>query len=293
MEQPTTTETPTTDNSVETPTHISETVEQPTTVPIDEGNSLSLNQKNYRIDIPRCHCTLALISKQNGKPTPISLLACRPQVAQDETPEDIERIFKFSEWPIELKVEGVCPARDIISQYTDCCRIIRFSVLHEDVSPPDPGSPPAPNGGQPTKWAGTVGVVQQNTLEKRDTPQNTTTETYMKLMLKQLHEKGLAATVNLKSNTLLIISHNGIPLGILLPKLQLKTKSGDNNPPPIIGSLCIMCRVCPATHAFIKCGHLCICSEDLKIYMSSEKGKNELCPVCNSQYENVIRIYGV
>ena len=310
----------------------------PTCEKVDAPHSevtLGSPEKKCRVGKVETYCTLALLSRITGHYVPIALFGCRPQVEENETQEDIDRVFKLNEWPLQLNVDAVCPAKDVITKYRDSARIVIFVIKHED--PPAPSTneeedddeveddgvedPPeityAPSTNEEddeveddednierTSQAdvppGTAQIVdtsqppETNNFSQPETNNSSgrtairNKETNLQLTLKQLHEKGTGLVINLRSNTLLIVAHNGKPLGILIQKLELIFKSHYNLPPPR-ACFCIMCRKHLATHAFIKCGHLCICSNDIQTYVSSERGK--LCPVCKSQYEGILRVY--
>ena len=50
---------------------------------------------------------------------------------------------------------------------------------------------------------------------------------------------------------------------------------------------CIICREATSTHAFVPCGHRCVCKD---CTLTLEGSMNQ-CPICRESYENVIQIY--
>jgi hypothetical protein len=261
--------------------------------------------------------TLALVSRKDGRPTPVVVLSAYPQLSTGEEP-DIPNIFRFGTWPIQLLVSGICPAKAVIIQHRAKARVITFKILNKPPleqptlsDQPQPSNPQstisANSTAQPTNLepsnatpaANSTSTVQQpnastNPDDKSVVSQDSSSEptSYINLMLAQLHRKGLAAVVELPHNTLLIVSHKDKPLGILFPKLELRTRPQDpaTAPPPTPGiSTCVVCMDNPAMYAMVPCGHLCICQNDLQAYRASAKGNQ--CPVCRSVIERSLRIF--
>jgi rubrerythrin len=50
---------------------------------------------------------------------------------------------------------------------------------------------------------------------------------------------------------------------------------------------CVICYENLRTHAFIPCGHLSICS----VCNKSADGLHGKCPICNTQFAHIVRIY--
>lgn len=50
---------------------------------------------------------------------------------------------------------------------------------------------------------------------------------------------------------------------------------------------CVVCWDAPPTHAFLPCGHRCVCESDAAELMA----RNKLCPVCRSHATGVVRVY--
>mmetsp|Transcript_42224 Transcript_42224/g.80724 ORF Transcript_42224/g.80724 Transcript_42224/m.80724 type:complete len:243 (+) Transcript_42224:317-1045(+) len=52
-------------------------------------------------------------------------------------------------------------------------------------------------------------------------------------------------------------------------------------------NVCVVCMDAPATHAFVPCGHRCVCESDADKLLAG----NRACPLCRVQATNIIRIY--
>lgn len=239
---------------------------------------------------PKWTGTLALISRKDGKPTPIATMAAFPQLQSQE--EEFSDVFHFEKWPLQLLISGVCPAREVVVRYKDVARIVIFKILH--TPSPDPTSPQPHFGIPAPPRAAPICTEKQTPPPPQPETQQieTAPQTYISLMLAQLHEKGLASVIETPNNTLLIVPHKDRPLGILLPKLELKTKNPNplTAPPPLPGAVnCIICLQSAATYAFVPCGHLCLCYECLHPFRGSAKGS--LCPVCRTQIVSSLRIF--
>jgi len=52
-------------------------------------------------------------------------------------------------------------------------------------------------------------------------------------------------------------------------------------------STCVVCMDAPTTHAFMPCGHRCVCQRDANALMMHDG----ICPICRTQATAVIRIY--
>jgi hypothetical protein len=238
--------------------------------------------------------TLALTSKKDGKPKPISSLAAFAQLNPGEFdhaagtyPPDI---FSFDKWPLQILVSGVCPAREVVLQYKDVARVVVFKVLH---NAPMESSDCAfltsgPQGGAVPMGPGPLAAPAPVTPASLAPPETS----YLSLMLGQLHRKGWASVLELPRNTLLLVPHKDRPLGILLPKLDLKCAHPNpyTGPPPIPGaSTCAVCMEAPAVYALVPCGHLCLCIQDMQPYRASPKGGS--CPMCRHPVTSTLRIY--
>jgi hypothetical protein len=60
--------------------------------------------------------------------------------------------------------------------------------------------------------------------------------------------------------------------------------------PPIVEEEDVSCVICyenPRTHAFIPCGHLSICG----VCFKNADGLHGKCPICNTQFTNIVHIY--
>jgi hypothetical protein len=60
--------------------------------------------------------------------------------------------------------------------------------------------------------------------------------------------------------------------------------------PPIVqeeDASCVICYENPRTHAFIPCGHLSICG----VCNKNADGLHGKCPICNTQFTNIVHIY--
>lgn len=51
--------------------------------------------------------------------------------------------------------------------------------------------------------------------------------------------------------------------------------------------VCVVCMDKPVTHAFVPCGHRCVCEDDAKILMTHMRQ----CPVCRTPAVQAIQIY--
>lgn len=268
-----------------------------------EENTVIVAQSSsdlYVLNTPLWSGTLCLISREYGISTPIATLAAFPQLMYSNTDCSY---FNFDTWPLNLKVSGVCPAKQVILQYQNIVRVIIFKVLHI----PSNNSLYTTQGQKCTTEKEekstqetseheqtTQGITNMETETQVRTNMETisTSETFLFKMLSQLHTKGLATVIELPKNTLLIVSHKERPLGILLPKLELTTKMQNpiTAPPPILGATpCCICTE-SATYACLPCGHLCLCMLCLEKYRLGEK-KTE-CPICRRQILSTARIFG-
>lgn len=148
----------------------------------------------------QCTCSLALVSRITGQPVILTILHALPQL---ETGENLEtacrEVFQFQEWPAQLVGAGVCPARELISQHKDAARLVQFRVGASGTEEP-PEETSANADGTPNFWD----------------------------ILRDLHQKGFAMVVHLAPNShniLFIVSYNGRPMGILIPKTQFAPSS--------------------------------------------------------------------
>jgi len=52
-------------------------------------------------------------------------------------------------------------------------------------------------------------------------------------------------------------------------------------------NVCVVCMDAPVTHAFLPCGHRCVCESDANTLMAGDKA----CPLCRTQATYIHRIY--
>lgn len=252
------------------------TTSNETRVRIADGNG-SL----FVLNEPKWGGTLNLISRKDGLHVPIATMVGFPQLSPSDT--DFESIFKFETWPLNLIVSGVCPAREAILQHKDNSRVVIFKVIHSSYDDVEQKTNPCNETQQPQNLDGST---------KSSETQGENKVKCIDVMLKQISQKGLACVVDLPGNTLLIVSHKERPLGILTPKLELKTKRQDplKAPPPVPGACkCVLCLENSATYAPISCGHLCFCAGCYTAFRSRTNGDN--CPVCRVKITGAVRIF--
>ena len=53
-------------------------------------------------------------------------------------------------------------------------------------------------------------------------------------------------------------------------------------------SECVICLDCASSHAFIPCGHVCVCAA-----CACEDAALTVCPVCRAETTGTLRVYGV
>mmetsp|Transcript_41732 Transcript_41732/g.79728 ORF Transcript_41732/g.79728 Transcript_41732/m.79728 type:complete len:289 (+) Transcript_41732:322-1188(+) len=53
------------------------------------------------------------------------------------------------------------------------------------------------------------------------------------------------------------------------------------------GTVCVVCMSEPATHAYLPCGHRCVCEHDVDGMVL----RGMVCPICRAQATDIIRIY--
>jgi len=73
-----------------------------------------------------------------------------------------------------------------------------------------------------------------------------------------------------------------IPTSAPAPSAHCPTIEYENS-----SDACAVCMNLPNTHAFVPCGHKCVCSRDADMVMARDR----LCPLCRTRSTAAIRIY--